>query len=124
MHRERTRPIEQDKLPAILVYFEDDEPTPLEKQKFQAPLTQRHLNVVLEMRAVASGQAPDEAVDPLYLWAVQQIMSNEKFSGLAMGVTEGPMKWTAKEADVIFAGAALHLVIHYRTSRLDPTVAT
>jgi hypothetical protein len=125
VHRERTRPIEQDKLPAILVYFEDEEPTPLEKQKFAAPLTQRHLNVVLEMRALAQGgQATDQAVDPLYLWIMQQVMADEKFSGLAMGVTEGPMKWTAKEADVIFAGAALHLVIHYRTSRLDPTVAT
>jgi hypothetical protein len=125
VHRERTRPIEQDKLPVILVYFEDDEPTPLEKQRFQAPITQRHLNLVLEMRAVPdAGRAPDEALDPLYLWAMQQIMSDEKFSGLAMGVTEGPMKWMAKEADAILAGAALHLVIHYRTSRLDPTVAT
>jgi hypothetical protein len=25
---------------------------------------------------------------------------------------------------VIFAGAALHLIIHYRTSRLDPTAAS
>jgi hypothetical protein len=125
VHRERTRPIEQDSLPAIIVYFEDEEPTPFAKQKFQAPLTERHLNAVLEMRATPDqGQAPDEAVDPLYLWAMQQIMSDEKFSGLAMGVTEGPMKWTAKEADAILAGAALHVCIHYRTSRLDPTVAT
>ncbi len=125
VHRERTRPIEQDKLPAILVYFEDEEPTPLEKQKFQAPLTQRHLGLVLEMRAVPSaGQAPDEAIDPLYCWSVQQVMKDEKFGGLAMGVTEGPTKWMAKEADVIYAGAALHLTIHYRTSRLDPTLPT
>jgi hypothetical protein len=125
VHRERTRPVEADKLPAILVYFEDDEPTTLAKQRFQAPLTERHLNVVLEMRAVPdAGKAPDEAIDPLYLWAMQQVMSDERFSGLAMGVTEGPMKWTAKEADVVVAGAALHLVIHYRTSRLDPSAAT
>jgi hypothetical protein len=125
VHRERTRPIEQEKLPAILVYFEDEEPTPLAKQRFQAPLTERHLNVVIEMRAVPdSGKAPDEAVDPLYLWAMQQVMGDERLSGLAMGVTEGPMKWTAKEADVVIAGAALHLVVHYRTSRLDPSVAT
>ena len=51
-------------------------------------------------------------------------LDSERFGGLAMGVTEGPMKWMAKEADVVFAGAALHLVIHYRTSRLDPTLAT
>lgn len=125
VHRERTRPITQDTLPAILVYFEDEEPTPLAKQRFQAPIVERHMNLVLELRATPiAGQAPDEAVDPLYMWAVQQIMSNEKFSGLAMGVTEGPMKWTATEADKVFAGAALHLVIHYRTSRLDPSSAT
>jgi hypothetical protein len=41
-----------------------------------------------------------------------------------MGITEGPMKWTTKEADRIYAGAALHLVIHYRTSRIDPSSKT
>ena len=125
VHRERTRPIEKDSLPAILVYFEDEEPTPLLKQKFQAPLIERHCNLVLELRAVPdSGQAPDQAIDPLYLWAMQQIMGNERLGGLAMGVTEGPMKWTATEADKVFAGAALHLVIHFRTSRLDPSSTT
>jgi hypothetical protein len=125
VHRERTRPIEQDKLPSILVYFEDDEPTTLAKQRFQAPLTERHLGLVLEMRAAAGvSQAPDQAIDPLYLWATQQVMNNERFSGLAMGVTEGPMKWTSKEADSVLAGAALHLVVHYRTSRLNPSLAT
>jgi hypothetical protein len=34
------------------------------------------------------------------------------------------MKWTSKEADRVFAGAALHLVIHYRTSRTDPSSVT
>jgi hypothetical protein len=34
------------------------------------------------------------------------------------------MKWTTKEADRIYAGAALHLVIHYRTSRIDPSSKT
>lgn len=122
VHRERTRPVEQDKLPAILVYFEDEEPTPLAKQEFKAPITKRHLGVVFEMRVVPdSGQAPDQAVDPLYLWIMQQIAVDETLGGLAMGVTEGPMKWTATEADRVFAGAALHLAIHYRTSRLDPS---
>jgi hypothetical protein len=129
VHRERTRPIEQDKLPAILVYFEDEEPTPIgetgKPQRFQAPLTQRHLNLVLEMRGkTLPGQAPDEVIDPLYVWAMQRVMADERFGGLAMGVTEGPMKWTAKELDVVFAGAALHLVVHYRTSRTDPTLPT
>jgi hypothetical protein len=123
VHRERTRPITQDNLPAILAYFEDEEPTPLAKQRFQAPIVERHLNLVLELRVTPTAdQSPDEAVDPLYLWAMQQVMVDEKFGGLAMGVTEGPMKWMATESDAIIAGAALHLIIHYRTSRLDPSV--
>ncbi len=123
--RERTRPIESEDLPAILVYCDDEEPTPLAKIKFGAPLTERHLNLILELRAQATDTTPpDAAIDPLYVWAVQQIMNNERFSGLAMGVTEGPMKWMSKEADVIYAAAALHLIVHYRTSRLDPTSAT
>jgi hypothetical protein len=125
VHRERTRPITADTLPAILVYFEDEEPTPLAKQRFQAPIVERHLNLVCELRTTPlAGQAPDEAVDPLYVWVMQQIMADERFGGLAMGVTEGPMKWMATEADVVFAGAALHLIIHYRTSRQDPTLAS
>ena len=125
VHGERTRPLAKDKLPATLVYFEDEEPTPFAKQKFQAPLTERHLNLVLELRAIPdAGQRTDSAVDPLYLWAVQQIMADERFGGLAMGVTEGTTKWMATEADVVFAGAALHMVIHYRTSRLDPSAAS
>jgi hypothetical protein len=124
VHRERTRPIEADKLPAILVYFEDDEPTPLMKQRFQAPLTERHLNLVLELRVIPDAvTAPDQAIDPVYLWAIAQLMTNERLDGLAMGITEGPMKWTTKEADRVFAGAALHMIVHYRTSRLDPSSA-
>ncbi|HLZ09338.1 MAG TPA: hypothetical protein VKT80_12160 [Chloroflexota bacterium] len=125
VHRERTRPIESDKMPAILVYFEDDEPTPLAKVRFQAPLTERHLNLVLELRAIPDAvSAPDQAIDPLYLWVIAQLVVNERLGGLAMGITEGPMKWTTKEADRIFAGAALHLIVHYRTSRLDPSSQT
>jgi hypothetical protein len=125
VHRERTRPIEADKLPAILVYFEDDEPTPLMKQRFQAPLAERHLNLVTELRATPDAvSAPDQAIDPLYLWVIAQLITNERLGGLAMGITEGPMKWTSKEADRVFAGAALHMVIHYRTSRTDPSSVT
>lgn len=125
VHRERTRPIAKETLPAILVYFEDEEPSPIAKLRFQAPSVERHLALVLEMRTVPIGdQKPDEAIDPLYLWAMQQIGADERFGGLAMGVTEGPMKWTATEADVIVAGAALHLTVHYRTSRLNPSSAS
>lgn len=123
VHRERTRPLESDQLPAILFYFEDDEPEPLAKQKFRAPLSERCLNMVAEIRVVPTAdQAPDEAIDDLYVWLIQALGADESFGGLAMGITEGPVKWFSKEADVIFAGAAVHLSVHYRTKRLDPSV--
>jgi len=123
VHRERTRPVEQDQLPAVLVYFEDDTPETLDKQKFKAPLTERCLNLVAEIRAMpTTDQAPDEAIDAVYIWLMQTIAADESFGGLAMGVTEGPVKWFSKEADMIYAGAAVHLSVHYRTKRLDPTV--
>lgn len=123
--RERTRPIENDQLPAIVVYCEDEEPTTLADQRYRAPLTERHLVLMCELRAVASATVPpDAALDPLYVWAVQQLLQNENFGGLAMGVTEGPMKWKSREADAIYAAADLRFVVHYSTSRLDPTLAS
>lgn len=122
VHRERTRPIEKDDLPAILLYFEDDEPLPLAKERFKAPLTERVLNAIAEIRVEpADGQSPDEAVDAFYVWLIQSLGADESFGGLAMGLMEGPVKWFSKEADVVYAGAAVHLAVHYRTTRLDPT---
>ena len=121
--RERTRPMEKSQLPAVLLYFEDEEPEPLAKQKFSAPLTERCVNIVAEIRVVpSSGQETDEAIDDLYVWVMQAMAADETFGGLAMGIIEGPVKWFSKEADVIYAGAAVHLSVHYRTKRLDPTV--
>jgi hypothetical protein len=125
VHRERTRPIEKDDLPAVLIYFEDEEPEPLAKERFRAPLTERCLDVVAEIRCVPqSGQSPDEAIDAIYVWLMQSLGADETFGRLAMGIIEGPVKWFSKEVDVIYAGAAVHLSVHYRTSRLDPTTKT
>ena len=86
---------------------------------------EHHLILMCELRALATTSVPpDAAIDPLYVWAVQQLMGNERFGGLAMGVTEGPMKWKSREADAIYAAADLRFVVHYRTNRLDPTSAT
>jgi hypothetical protein len=122
VHRERTRPIEKEQCPAILLFFEDEIPETLAGQKFKAPLTERCLNLTAEIRAIpAAGQAVDEAVDDLYVWLMQALSADETLGGLAMGITEGAVKWFSKEADVIYAGAAVHLSVHYRTKRLDPT---
>ena len=105
VHRERTRPIETDSLPAIM-----------------APLTERQLGVVLECRAQASlNVAPDVALDPITVWATQRMFADVSFGGLANEVEEGRSVWQSREGDVPVAACAIHFTVKYRTSRLDPT---
>ncbi|MGA3295278.1 MAG: hypothetical protein ABSE45_15020 [Candidatus Acidiferrales bacterium] len=122
IHRERTRPIETDSLPAIMVYFEDDAPKPFDRQKFRSPLVERDLAVALECRAQGSQSvSPDAALDPVLVWAVKGGFADETLGGLALGAEEGRTAWRSREGDVPVAAATLHFTIHYRTSRLDPT---
>ncbi len=124
VHRERTRPIETDSLPAILVYFEDDKPRPI-AANYRAPLVEREMTMAMEFRAKgAPGVSPDQSLDPLIVWALYQIFGNESFGGLANGVEEGKTEWRSKEGDVPLAAATTHLSIKYRTSRIDPSSRT
>lgn len=131
VHRIRTRPIEEDVLPAILIYTEDDEPKTLAGQVFKAPIVERRLVLYIEYRAEGSlTVAPDQALDPLIVWGTKQMVANEKFvsnaypDGLGMGVVELKTAWLSKEGDKLFAAASTQWLVHYRTSRLDPTSRT
>jgi hypothetical protein len=122
VHRERTRPIEIDSLPAILIYADDDVPKTLGQQVYAAPLTERQFSLALECRAQGTtGISPDEALDPVLVWAAKTVLANERFTGLASGVEEGRTVWSSREGDVPVASAKLSFTIRYRTSRLDPT---
>jgi hypothetical protein len=122
VHRERTRPIEIDSLPSILVYADDDVPKPLAQQTYDAPLTERHLSLSIECRAAgSSGVAVDQALDPILVWAASAVRADEKFGGLASGVEEGRTVWSSRETDTQVAAAKWSITIRYRTSRLDPT---
>lgn len=122
VHRERTRPIEIDSLPAIMVYDDDDPPKPLGQQQYRAPLTEHQLTASLELRAAGSaGVPPDAALDPLYVWAMLAICADVTFGGLASEVEEGKTAWSSKEGVTPLAAAKLSFTVRYRTSRLDPT---
>jgi hypothetical protein len=122
VHRERTKPIETDSLPAILLYAEDETPKPWGHSQYRAPLTERQLTVVLECRAQGSLATPvDAALDPVYAWAAQRMFADVSFGGLANEVEEGRTAWQSKEGDVPVASCAIHFTVKYRTSRLDPT---
>jgi hypothetical protein len=122
VHRERTRPIETDSLPAILFYAEDEDPRPLGGEMYRAPQVERQLSIAVQCRAQGSVEAsPDEVLDPVLVWALQQMFLDETFGGLANGVEEGRTVWSSREGDVPVAAATIHLTVKYRTSRLDPT---
>lgn len=122
IHRERTRPLENEQLPAIVIYLGEEDPIPLAHQNFKAPLLERQLVLYVESRAIGlDGEAPDEALDPLTVWATKQLVGNEKLDGLAMGVIEGKTVWLSKEGDQPIAAALTMFVIRYRTDRIDPT---
>lgn len=122
VHRERTRPIEQDSLPSIMAYADDDVPKPLGQQVYGSPLTERQFSLALECRAKGSPSvSPDAALDPILVFAATAVLANERFGGLASGVEEGRTVWSSREGDVTVAAAKLSFTIKYRTSRLDPT---
>ena len=122
VHRERTRPIESESLPALVVYCEDEEPTTTDRQTFRSPFVERSLHVIVEARAkVIGSSSPDQTLDPLLVWTSTQIMQNETIGGLAIGAIEGKTNWLSKEADVVIAAAIANYHIRYRTARTDPT---
>lgn len=121
IHRERTRPIETDSLPAIMVYADDEAPKEFAQQTY-SPLTERQFALVLNCRAQgSSGVSPDEALDPVLVLAAQTVFANEQFGGLANGAEEGRTVWSSREGDALVAAAKMNFTIRYRTSRSDPT---
>ena len=119
---ERTHPIETADLDAILIYADDDAPKPLAGQEYKAPLTERQLSIICECRALGTESiTPEQALDPLLVWTLQQIIGNETFDGLANGVVEQRTVWLSREGEKPIAAAAIHFTVKYRTARADPT---
>lgn len=122
--REALRPGEQAILPAVFAYFEDGPPRPI-GSNYGAPLTERVLNVALDLSAQAVNDvSSDEALDPILAWTLYQIFANESQGGLVNAVEELKTEWFSKEGDSALAKARIHLAIKYRTSRIDPSTRT
>ena len=124
VHRERTRPLEKESLPAIVLYCDDEDPHAIGSQ-YKAPLSEQELNIHFEARALGSEAVPvDQALDPLLTWINRQVFNNEQLGGLANGAFQKRTVWFSKEGDQAIASAVRTIGIRYRTSRLDPTSKT
>lgn len=115
VHRWRTRPVEQDELPAAVVY-QVREAT----QDRATALLDRTLRVRVEARVRAVGESPDQALDPLLTWIVRAMTEDPKFGGVAADTTEQETTWDAADLDRILGAAAVDFDIQYQTTRQDP----
>ena len=125
VYRELNRPVEADALPAIAIRVRrEPKPEPLAHSGYRAPLVERQMTVILELRAEGNTSTPtDVALDALYVWACQRMFTDVSFGGLANEVVEEEKEWESQEGNIPIASCAAQFLVKYRTSRLDPSSA-
>jgi len=125
VHMDRSTPIWQDSLPAVVVYPaaspQGVEET-VEHVRIPSTRVRRTLNFRTELRvSVAEGVAPITAVDPLYLWVVTQLAPVNSVAGAHI---KGPIEVRSMsdalvEGESHFAAKAVEWEIQYDTPRAD-----
>lgn len=122
VHRYRTRPLERDALPALVVYPAVREGAVAETitRLDHDDALERALRVRVEIRA--EGEPPDEALDPLYVWVVKSLRADPTLGGLAQDLEEEAVSFDAAERDAVYAAAAVDFHVTYYTSEDDPEV--
>lgn len=123
VHRQRSRPLTEDTLPATVVY---------PQRRTRADETHDgHVMWLLELRlehrtVVPSDQPwedatpPDQALDELLTWATTQLRGDPTLGGLAEDLREVSVQWAAAEHDQVYAAAAQDVEIDYWTREDDP----
>jgi len=120
VHRMRTRSLKKDDLPAAIVYFDR-----AQTENRASQLIDRRETFVIELRVQGSqGTAPDDSIDPYYVWAVKALMADETLGGLAHRIDEVGFEVAAVEEDKIYVAGALEILVYYQTRRTDPEQAT
>lgn len=115
VHRQRRRPIENDLLPATVLYLLEED---VELETFDG-VTGRTASVALEHRV--SGDAPeDQLLDPLVTWGTRVLMAEPSLGGLALGVEERKLTWDGEERDEKYGACRQDFAIEYETPENDP----
>lgn len=120
VHRYRTRPIDADKLPAVVVY-----PGPGKGGVGETVLRMDHdnnveraLSVRIEVRE--SGDPPDQILDPFLVWVTKVMRSDPTLGGLSRDIEEQSTSIDADEKDRVYAGAANDWLVTYATKEDNP----
>lgn len=122
IHRYRTRPIDQDKLPAAVVYVGANPGgvgETVERMDHDDGV-ERTLIVRIELRI--AGEPPDQVLDPLYVWTVKTLRADQTLGGLARELLERSTSFDAHAADQVYAGAAVDVAVTFATREDDPSL--
>ncbi len=76
---------------------------------------ERHLLVDIECRA--SGESPDEAVEPLIGWVTTALQGDRSLGGLATDLEEEGIEWSAEDAMEDLGLAVVRVRVDYDTDR-------
>lgn len=126
VHRSRYRPIDSDKLPAIVLY--STEPTTGIAETIEHRSMPHMLDRFLRLRAevrvkiadAGSATPVEDACDPYYLWAVARIVGAANVGGLLLrNPSEVRVTYDVDEADAVYGGCAVDFDLHYETTT-DP----
>lgn len=120
VHRSRTLPLEQDELPAVVLYLLHEETTRVADGEW-LPIVDRRLRVRVECRM--TGNPPDQLLDPILSWVIQTLIGEQSWGGLTDSVHEIQSEWAAESSNTVLAACAIDVEARYRTQGNDPESA-
>lgn len=116
VHRFRFRPLDRDKLSAIVIYPVRNLPNDHELEDFEDLFT-----FVVECRAKQlTSVTPDELVDELYWWAVSRILADPTLAGLVTDTVEGETQWQGEDLGEAYAAAGTQFRVAFHRPYDDP----
>ena len=105
-------------LPAIMVY-------PLNEKVAEQTGSTAYRILSLAVECQVKGAPPiDQAIEPLYQWAIQKLLADDTLGGNAEWIQEVSTEWVFETADEDVCGARITFDIRYSTGRTDPTQTT
>jgi hypothetical protein len=113
VHRYRLRPLEEDNLPALVVYWVACDPT--EKHFIASPSMDRLCEYVLSVRVEirAIGDPVDQAIDSCVKYLRQCVFFDPSFSGLAIGTREGTIRADGEDRGQSYASGTMDFDIAF-----------
>lgn len=116
VHRHRTRPLERDQLPAVVLFNGIEV---VLRQTSAPSIMDRELVFRAECRA--EGEPSDAVLDPYLSWVETQLTTDPDFLALIRQIEVKKVVWDQAPSKRPVAAAAIEFVVLYRTKFGDPT---